>query len=875
MRRVGAVWLLLVGVPNLTAGPPVVRDPSLQLEQIAAEPDIVTPTGIAVDRHGRVWCLENHTHQRGAEYRGPATDRLRVFEDFGPDGRARKVRTFAEGFRDAMGLTIAADGSVYVATRSKLIRLRFDHDREVQRDEIVRLETPGTYPHNGLCGFAWDGSGSLIFGLGENLGEPYRLIGADGTTLTGGGEGGSMYRCSPDGHRLERIATGFWNPYAHAVNMDGQLFAVDNDPDARGPCRLLHVVPGGDYGYRFRYGRKGLHPFNAWNGEWPGTLPMAAGTSEAPSGMVAADFAALPDPYAGSLIVTSWGDHTIEAFHLTPRGASFSAQSRVLVQGDENFRPVALAIAPDGSIVFSDWVDRSYPVHGKGRIWRIRAKDSSLRPRANTPPAIPRRSEEECLADALRGPARPERAEAIRQLRQGESVAQLIPLLANDDPFIVSAVLTALGRPEHGIVIRQALAQAESSARIRLGLLLALRRTGEREALQELPRFLNDPDPAVRRCAIQWAAEEGRSDFRDQVRTAGLRAPVTRELLEAWVKADEMLSEGTAAGFEESDLLLVRRVVLDESLPPTIRALALRMVPPRSPSLSIETLVRFLNSSDELAEEAIRSLALRAEQTEATTWSRAMEHRSRSVRRWALLGMASVVHEPEIRAELRRRLDDPELRIDALRAFRGCGDEVATISAWWREHQRHEGDGKPDAELAEQVNVTLLRMKRQPPTEISDADRLRRELVLAAGKAGRPDEGERLFFHSQGPGCFQCHRIGARGSAVGPDLTLIGRSMSPERLIDSILDPNREVAPAYVSWQVVMRDGKQYVGLIAGETHDSMVTLVVAEGRSHRLARTEIEERRALKGSIMPRDVASRMTRRELADLLAFLSACK
>lgn len=869
------MWLLLVGVPGLTAGPPVVRDPRLQLEQIAAEPDIVTPTGIAVDRHGRVWCLENHTHQRGPEYQGPATDRLRVFEDFAAEGRARKVRTLAEGFRDAMGLTIAADGSVYVATRSKLIRLRFDRDREIQRDEIVRLETPGTYPHNGLCGFAWDGSGSLIFGLGENLGEPYRLIGADGTTLTGGGEGGSMYRCSPDGHRLERIATGFWNPFAHAFTADGQLFAVDNDPDARGPCRLLHVVRGGDYGYRFRYGRKGLHPFNSWNGEWPGTLPMVAGTSEAPSGIVAADFAALPDSYAGSLIVTSWGDHTIEAFHLAPRGASFSAQSRIMVQGDANFRPVALAVAPDGSIVFSDWVDKSYPVHGKGRIWRLRAQDPTLRPRTQAIAQGSRRSEEEFLADALRGPARPERAEAIRQVRRSDLVGQLIPLLAEDDPFIVSAVVTALGRPEHGSVIRQALAQAEATARIRLGLLLALRRTGERSALEELPRFLNDPDPAVRRCAIQWAAEEGQRNLRDQVRAAGLRAPVTRELLEAWVKADEMLSRGTDAGSEESELLLVRRVVLDESLPPTIRALALRMVPPRSPALSIEMLVRFLNSSDELAEEAIRSLAFRADEVKSATWSRALENPSLVIRRWAMLGMSAVTHDAEIRAELRRRLDDPELRIDALRALRGREEERAEVTSWWGKHQEEQRGADPDRELAEQVAVTLARMKRQPPAEAADADRLRRDLASAVGEAGRADEGERLFFHPNGPGCFQCHRIGARGSAVGPDLTLIGRSLSPERLIDSILDPNREVAPAYVSWQVVMRDGKQYVGLIAGETHDSMVTLVDAEGRTHRLARTEIEERRALKESIMPRDVARRMTLRELADLLAFLSSCK
>jgi len=72
------------------------------------------------------------------------------------------------------------------------------------------------------------------------------LIGADGTTLTGGGEGGSIYRCRPDGTKLTRLATGFWNTFHLTFDAFGRLFAVDNDPDSRGPCRLLHIVPGGD-----------------------------------------------------------------------------------------------------------------------------------------------------------------------------------------------------------------------------------------------------------------------------------------------------------------------------------------------------------------------------------------------------------------------------------------------------------------------------------------------------------------------------------------------------------------------------------------------------------------------------------------------------
>ena len=275
--------------------PPRSVDARVVFEKIAAEPEIVTPTGIAVDRHGRVLVIESHTHFRPAGYQGPPADRIRVFEDRNHDGKPECTGTFFEGTEKTMNLAVAPDGSVFVATRSAIYRLE-DRDGDGQADgpgggklpvPLVRLDTRGDYPHNGLSGFAFDATGRVYFGLGENLGADYRLIGTDGTTFSGGGEGGNIYRCRPDGSQLERIATGFWNPFHVAFDVFGRLFAVDNDPDSRPPCRLLHIVDGGDYGYRFRNGRKGLHPFTAWNGELPGTLGMVAGTGEAPSGVIA------------------------------------------------------------------------------------------------------------------------------------------------------------------------------------------------------------------------------------------------------------------------------------------------------------------------------------------------------------------------------------------------------------------------------------------------------------------------------------------------------------------------------------------------------------------------------------------------------------
>ena len=131
-----------------------------------------------------------------------------------------------------------------------------------------------------------------------------------------------MFACTADGKKLRRMATGFWNPFGVSIDSFGRVFTVDNDPDSAPPCRLLHVVEGGDYGYQFRYGRSGLHPFQSWHGQFPGTLPMAAGVGEAPCEIISYESDGLPREYYGDLLVASWGEHDIERMVLSPRGAS-------------------------------------------------------------------------------------------------------------------------------------------------------------------------------------------------------------------------------------------------------------------------------------------------------------------------------------------------------------------------------------------------------------------------------------------------------------------------------------------------------------------------------------------------------------------------
>ena len=84
---------LLIALGLLAAVPtepemPRSLDGRLAIELFAVAPDIVTPTSLAVDAKGRVLVIESHSHFRPVGYKGPAADRIRVFEDTDGDGKA-------------------------------------------------------------------------------------------------------------------------------------------------------------------------------------------------------------------------------------------------------------------------------------------------------------------------------------------------------------------------------------------------------------------------------------------------------------------------------------------------------------------------------------------------------------------------------------------------------------------------------------------------------------------------------------------------------------------------------------------------------------------------------------------------------------------
>jgi putative membrane-bound dehydrogenase-like protein len=914
---------------------PQIHDSRLCIEQFAAAPDIVHPIAVAFDRRGRLLVIESHTHFRPPSYQGPKHDRIRLLEDSDGDGKADRFTTFFEGTRFTMDIAAHPDGSIYVATRNEILRLRDkDGDGDGKADEqqrVVFLDTKGDYPHNGLSGLSFDSHGNLYFGLGENLGAAYKLSGADGTTLTGGGEGGSIFWCTADGRKLRRVATGFWNPFGVCRDIFGRVFAVDNDPDAMPPCRLVHVVEGGDYGYQFRYGRSGRHPFQSWDGQLPGTLPMVSGTGEAPCEVLSYESDGLPREYLGDLLVTAWADHRVERYRLKERGASWSAERLPFVQGGENFRPVGLAIAADGSLFVSDWVRSDYNLHGKGAIWHIRPREGSKSDR----PSEPRR--------ALASTDWPTREAAARRLAATEMGRDYLrEQLTSTDVRVRASSLTALidagdrkvdlvsfaakesKTPLRALGVRALTERGEDASRfldteypmgVRLEAIAALKHEAD---VPRLLKLLVADDPFLRSAAVRQLSLHPE-------RLAAIEPPSLKQslqrigLLLAWRASGRSEGLQRVRDFlndaDEDVRFLSIKWIADHKLDdyrPAIR----EMLKDRSLNVRL-----FFACSAALARLDNRDVS-EAKMADYFL-DRLKDEKSPPALRVLALQMIPANH-PQLTLEMLRSLlssGEPALQLEAARSLSehpNVGRERLLLDAVNNTHLsvavRAQALLGLSAQAAKHLDTFLafaqgdnavlrqeaLRALKDTPLNPEQKKRLEmtahrhsEDAALMARALGlpfvkdrpRPDDldawlkhldgstdseaGRRVFFHPKLTACSRCHRVEGRGAQVGPDLSTIGRT-DRRHILESILRPSNTVAPHYQTWQIETDDGKARTGMLV-KTELDQYTYLDAKGDFFKVNTRSIVENRALPISIMPDGLPELLTDQELRDLLAYL----
>lgn len=516
-------------------------------------------------------------------------------------------------------------------------------------------------------------------------------------------------------------------------------------------------------------------------------------------------------------------------------------------------------------------------------------------------------------------------AQSLGKLGAPEAVLPLVEMLRendNRDPMLRHAgVMGLVGTADLSALL--AVAEDESDA-VRMGVLLALRRKHS----PEVARFLDDVQPALvveaARAIHDLPIPEAMPRLAALVDRAGLTSDaLLRRVLNANFRlggAENALAVAryaTRPDAPEAMRLEAVKMLADWTEPaPTDRVLNMwRPLEPRDPQIAKTALRAVLpgivTATDavrgagakvaaqlgireigpalvKLAEDASQPAGRRVEAIDALLSLN--DPRLEKVMRAAL---ADAV--PEVRAAGRRALAKlhPAEAVDSLQKALKSGETVErqnalatlaalddprvdTILAAWL-------DKLLTGDVAAEIQLDLLeaaakrksgdvqkRLAKYEAGRAADAPLAAYRATLQGGDAER---GRDIFFHRVRVSCVRCHTIDGRGGEVGPDLSKIGVEKRRDYLLEAIVLPNKSIAKGFSTAMLILDSGKVVSGIVKEET-DQALRLITAEGKFVTVAKNEIDER--LKGqSPMPADVVKQLSKRDLRDLVEFLSRRK
>lgn len=817
---------------------PEVLASGVQLELVAEHPDLATPTGIDVDQDGTIWVASNHTHFRPEGYQGPEKDEIICFK---PDG-SRSV--FYSASENTMDLERGPANDLYLAQRDRILRL-LDHDQNLQCDEsqlIVKLETAANYPHNGLSGLTWSPEGQLVFSIGENFAEQWKLVGSDNTTLTGSGEGG-IFSCAPDGTSLRRIARGFWNPFGLCYR-DGELFAAENDPGSRPPCRLLHVVEEGDYGYQRKYGNESNHPFVCWNGELRGTLPMLHALGEAPCGII---------PLHNGLVVTSWTEHRVDYYPLKKSGDTYSTHRTTLVRGGREFRPTCIARTSENELFFTDWVEGSYEIHGKGRIWRLAINPKEISDWVGETSAI--HSTEQATNTPTRDTNVP--TEELLQIasRTSEPFAH-----HNLTRMLAQRVRKQTMSNNSDFPSVESLNEAEC-----LELLLAWKMAHPNDS-KKVAEFLKHPSSAIQFEAIRWIADQELDELLPQVNGQLTRKDLNFQTLEATLAALNTLQGKPSEGISNQANLV--KLIDSDQFSENLKANLLPLVTADNQQFGPKKWQQLQQSKNEkLIRELVRTVAISTVPEANDFLFQIINNKevSSAIRADAIAGFrATNDAQKNVLTELTSSPDQP-IREEAIRAMR-----FIELAAADRQALSNVSVAFPESKDLVESILAPTSMKDQRPSKTNIDDW--RKLLDSVKAPVNLDAGRRLFFHSMTTNCSKCHRHYGRGNQLGPDLSRTAVANRDE-ILQSLLQPSQRIDPQFHARNLLLDDGTTFTGILLRDGGGGREVYRNTEGKEQVLKTEEIVRRKESTTSLMPENLLDPLSNREIRDLIAFISS--
>lgn len=768
--------------------------------------------------------------------------------------------------------------------------------------------------HVGFHCLAWGPDGDLYLTHGDPLlqyGDWSRPDHWGHWTLYCGPEGkpfpytgqGAILRMKPDGTDVRIVATGLRGPVGLAFDRYGNLFTNDNDHESRAdqyaPARLLHVVEGIDF---------------AWPRGWMASKspdrfdlvePMCDLGRGVPCDLAYYDGTYLPESVRERLLQCRWDRYAVTAYKPQPRGMSFVATEETVLTGNENCRPVGIAVGRGGRLFVTCVYmtgNMAVPHCVSDLLMVTRADDAPPYEfaRQDSPPARitkqSKRHAEDSSPTAALDDARSDdlyrRQLGVGRLMRQSSVEQLGRLASSNDESTRLAAVLAGGRlltvPDSQFVPPANLPLFYPRESAYFHRLQDFYGSDEKTDLQTLA-------PTGSFSTAQWWAE-GEHNEQQEALFDLLRSALDDSSDRVRLQAAYYLSllrdpRSEPAVLRTQQGVLVRRL---QAAPKTEveRAWVLgpfpvadgndqqRTLPPDDGTVDLTA--TYPSASGNIAWQ-IKSLAdgrlPLPEQTAA-----------------AIHYLHFVVHSGKRQTGLLEILDHPVARVwqngisaeplavdsaDAMRAWLvdlqpGSNTFLIRLSVADEKGAKTGGAfgfrvaSRIDVSLPDRLDSALLASRlRDAATSgnslpVSDQfSAVNWSQAVLQGDAGR---GRKLFGTLA---CAKCHAISADQKAGGgPSLFEARRRFSVPHLVESVLLPSREIAEAFRAQTVVTRDGRPHTGLITAED-ERTVELLLPDATRLNLRKQDIEERHASTLSPMPQGLIKTVD--ELRDVLAYL----
>ncbi|MEC9092728.1 MAG: PVC-type heme-binding CxxCH protein [Planctomycetota bacterium] len=176
--------------------------------------------------------------------------------------------------------------------------------------------------------------------------------------------------------------------------------------------------------------------------------------------------------------------------------------------------------------------------------------------------------------------------------------------------------------------------------------------------------------------------------------------------------------------------------------------------------------------------------------------------------------------------------------------------------------------GRTDPALVEALKMRIGVTAKRVPYSSSYVS----TLSAKANIKGAAHRGALLF---KSLSCNSCHQVSGQGGKMGPDLTSIGTTLSPERIIEELLWPNRQIKEGYSVLQVATTDGRIQSGYERrtreSEKKGDLILEDLKTGKLLTIRKADVEQKKKA-GSPMPTGLTAVLSEAQLLDLIKFLT---